>query len=120
MFSTADLEQARTIRIGQALGPSLEEVSSLIEKKALDKNFGLLAFLADQRGRLARKAAELQKLVLFPDAVLPWEDIIEGLENAPGAFIGLLAGRNFGKAIVRIAELPANAGSASPARPGAG
>lgn len=36
------------------------------------------------------------------------EDTTEGLENAPGAFIGLLAGRNFGKAIVRIAEEPAN------------
>jgi NADPH-dependent curcumin reductase CurA len=32
------------------------------------------------------------------------EDVTEGLENAPEAFIGLLAGRNFGKAIVRIAE----------------
>jgi hypothetical protein len=25
------------------------------------------------------------------------EDIVEGLENAPGAFIGLLEGKNFGK-----------------------
>ncbi len=34
------------------------------------------------------------------------EDITEGLENAPEAFIGLLKGRNFGKAIVRIADVP--------------
>jgi NADPH-dependent curcumin reductase CurA len=32
------------------------------------------------------------------------EDIVEGLENAPRAFIGLLEGRNFGKLIVRVAE----------------
>jgi NADPH-dependent curcumin reductase len=32
------------------------------------------------------------------------EDITEGLENAPQAFIGMLAGRNFGKAIVRVAQ----------------
>ncbi|HTC50512.1 MAG TPA: NADP-dependent oxidoreductase [Steroidobacteraceae bacterium] len=32
------------------------------------------------------------------------EDIVEGLENAPTAFIGLLEGRNFGKLIVRIAR----------------
>jgi len=30
------------------------------------------------------------------------EDIVTGLENAPGAFIGLLEGRNFGKLIVKL------------------
>lgn len=30
------------------------------------------------------------------------EDIIDGLEKAPEAFIGMLEGRNFGKAIVRV------------------
>jgi NADPH-dependent curcumin reductase len=32
------------------------------------------------------------------------EDITEGLENAPAAFIGMLEGRNFGKALVRVAR----------------
>jgi len=32
------------------------------------------------------------------------EDIVDGLENAPEAFFGLLEGKNFGKLIVRIAE----------------
>jgi len=31
------------------------------------------------------------------------EDITDGLENAPAAFIGMLEGPNFGKALVRIA-----------------
>jgi hypothetical protein len=31
------------------------------------------------------------------------EDIVEGLENAPQAFIGLLKGKNFGKLLVRVA-----------------
>jgi NADPH-dependent curcumin reductase CurA len=31
------------------------------------------------------------------------EDIVEGLENAPAAFMGLLEGRNFGKLVVRVA-----------------
>jgi NADPH-dependent curcumin reductase CurA len=30
------------------------------------------------------------------------EDIVDGLENAPEAFIGMLSGRNFGKLLVRI------------------
>jgi NADPH-dependent curcumin reductase CurA len=32
------------------------------------------------------------------------EDITDGLENAPSAFIDMLEGRNFGKAIVRVAH----------------
>ena len=32
------------------------------------------------------------------------EDVVQGLENAPGAFLGLLAGRNFGKLIVKVGE----------------
>jgi NADPH-dependent curcumin reductase CurA len=30
------------------------------------------------------------------------EDVVEGLENAPSAFLGLLAGRNFGKLMVHV------------------
>lgn len=32
------------------------------------------------------------------------EDVVDGLENAPAAFIGLLEGRNFGKLVVRVAS----------------
>lgn len=35
------------------------------------------------------------------------EDVVEGLENAPQAFIGLLDGKNFGKLLVKIAAGPA-------------
>ena len=31
------------------------------------------------------------------------EDIIDGLDNAPEAFIGMLQGKNFGKLVVRVA-----------------
>ena len=30
------------------------------------------------------------------------EDIVEGLSNAPEAFIGLLEGKNFGKLVVKV------------------
>jgi len=33
------------------------------------------------------------------------EDLVDGLENAPQAFIGLLEGRNFGKLVVRVAQV---------------
>lgn len=32
------------------------------------------------------------------------EDIVDGLENAPEAFIGLLEGKNFGKLVVRVTK----------------
>lgn len=32
------------------------------------------------------------------------EDVAEGLESAPQAFVGMLSGRNFGKQLVRVAE----------------
>jgi NADPH-dependent curcumin reductase len=32
------------------------------------------------------------------------EDIVDGLENAPQAFIGLFEGKNFGKLIIRVAD----------------
>jgi hypothetical protein len=31
------------------------------------------------------------------------ENVVEGLENAPGAFIGLFAGENLGKQLVKVA-----------------
>ena len=34
------------------------------------------------------------------------EDIVDGLDNAPAAFIGLLQGRNFGKLLVRLGAEP--------------
>ena len=33
------------------------------------------------------------------------EDIVQGLENAPRAFLGLLAGRNFGKLVVKVSAV---------------
>ena len=49
----------------------------------------------------------------FAKAMIPWvtegkvkvrEDRVEGLENAPAAFIGLLDGKNFGKLVVRVGQ----------------
>jgi NADPH-dependent curcumin reductase CurA len=34
------------------------------------------------------------------------EDIVEGLDRAPDAFIGLLEGRNFGKLLVKLGDDP--------------
>jgi NADPH-dependent curcumin reductase len=38
------------------------------------------------------------------------EDIVDGLDNAPAAFIGLLQGRNFGKLLIRLGPDPTRSG----------
>ena len=39
------------------------------------------------------------------DGKIKWQEtIIEGIENAPRAFIGLFNGENFGKMIVKVGE----------------
>ena len=81
----------------------------------------------DRRGLLMRllltKRIKLQGFIIFDDygdrydefltQMNTWvnegqikyrEDIIDGLENAPQAFIGLLEGKNFGKLIIRLAK----------------
>jgi hypothetical protein len=49
----------------------------------------------------------------FTAAMGPWvkegkvkflEDVVDGFENTPEAFIGLLTGRNFGKLVIRVSS----------------
>ncbi len=72
-------------------------------------------------GLLLRKRIRLQGFIISQDyaprynefiqAMTPWvkegkvqmrEDIVDGLEHAPQAFIGLLQGKNFGKLVIRV------------------
>ena len=72
-------------------------------------------------GRLLVKRIRLQGFIVFDDygsqygefsqQMGQWvsegkvkykEQMVEGLENAPSAFMGLLEGKNFGKLVVRV------------------
>ena len=74
IFSTLDLEKARIIRAGQALGLSLKEIGAFINKRAFDgeEDHVVIAFLAEQRNRLTARIAELENLVSFVDAKIAW------------------------------------------------
>ena len=74
IFSALDLEKARIIRAGQALGLSLKEIGAFISKRAFDgpEDDVVIAFLAEQRERLTGRIAELHKLVAFVDAKIAW------------------------------------------------
>ncbi|MCW2616081.1 MAG: NADP-dependent oxidoreductase [Frankiales bacterium] len=53
---------------------------------------------ADQRPAFEREMAAM----LADGRVVAAETVVDGLENAPGAFIGLLRGENTGKMVVRL------------------
>jgi NADPH-dependent curcumin reductase CurA len=48
--------------------------------------------------------AWLHRLRVRREALCYREVFTDGIENAPGAFIGMLDGRNFGKTLVRVAR----------------
>jgi NADPH-dependent curcumin reductase CurA len=75
------------------------------------------------QGTILRKRMRMQGFIIFDDyghrypefakQMGEWfeagkinfrEDITDGLENAPAAFIGLLEGKNFGKVVVRVGK----------------
>jgi len=74
-------------------------------------------------GTLLKKRAKIQGFIIFDDygphygefrkQMSEWlaageirfrEQVVEGIENAPEAFIGLLVGKNFGKLVVKVSE----------------
>ena len=76
-----------------------ELMRGILSKRLTLRGFIVTDF-ADQSGAFQRD----MKGWLREGRVKYREDIVDGLENAPGAFIGLLKGRNFGKLIVRIGD----------------
>ena len=60
---------------------------------------GFLVFRFEQKYETARK----RMAMWLNSGKLIWkEDVVEGLENAPQAFIGLMKGDNFGKLLIKL------------------
>ena len=73
-------------------------LTAILKKSLTVKGFIVTDYTASLEPEFLRRAA-------------PWvregrlrcrEDVVDGLENAPGAFIGMLDGQNFGKLLVRV------------------
>ncbi len=70
----------------------------------LRKKIRLQGFIiADHFAELGTFAGEVAPAVLKGEITIR-EDVVEGLENAPGAFIGMLTGKNFGKLVVHVGD----------------
>ena len=71
----------------------------LLTNRVLVKGF----IVSDHLDRMPAFLADMSQWVR-DGKVKVREDIVDGLENAPTAFIGLLQGKNFGKMLVRVGE----------------
>jgi NADPH-dependent curcumin reductase CurA len=83
---------------GHPPGPNLRP---LLVQRAMIKGF----IVSDHNDRAGAIVQEVAPLVIS-GRIKFREDIVEGLDNAPTAFIGLLAGKNFGKLMVRVSPDP--------------
>lgn len=86
-----------------ALPPGPDRMS-LLTRTLLSKRIKMQGFIifADYGERIDEFTAAMGAWVK-EGKVKFREDIVDGLENAPRAFIGLLEGKNFGKLVVRVA-----------------
>lgn len=83
---------------GNPSGPNLRP---LLVQRALIKGF----IVSDHSDRAPAFLQECMPLVMS-GRLKYREDIVDGLDAAPKAFIGLLEGRNFGKLMVRVSPDP--------------
>jgi NADPH-dependent curcumin reductase CurA len=74
-------------------------MSILLQRRVRMQGFIILDHYADRFEAFRREMGEW----VAAGRVKLREDLVEGLENAPQAFIGLLEGRNFGKLVVQVA-----------------
>jgi NADPH-dependent curcumin reductase len=75
------------------------DMFTVLRKRLLLRGFIVWDFAARQ-GDFLREAGEWVR----SGRLKYREDIVDGLENAPAAFLGMLQGRNFGKTLVRVAK----------------
>jgi NADPH-dependent curcumin reductase CurA len=83
---------------GHPAGPNLRP---LLVNRAMMKGF----IVSDHVDRAPAFLQEVAPLVMS-GRIKFREDIVDGLDNAPEAFIGLLKGKNFGKLMVRVSPDP--------------
>ncbi len=86
---------------GQAAGPNLlpATMREVLSKSLTLRGFIYYEFAAEHYPTFLRTVSA----AIADGRIRYREDIVDGLENAPAAFIGMLEGRNFGKALVRVA-----------------
>ena len=79
--------------------PGPRKMGLLVGKQARAEGF-LVSRFRDRHDEARSRIAGWMR----QDRIKYREDVVEGLENAPRAFIGLMQGENFGKLLVKVSE----------------
>ncbi|NTX33185.1 NADP-dependent oxidoreductase [Myxococcus sp. CA033] len=84
-------------------GPNLlpRVMTAVLQKRITVQGLVILDHYADRFDAFFRDMGEW----VAAGQVKLREDVVDGLENAPTALIGLLQGRNFGKLVVRVSDV---------------
>jgi NADPH-dependent curcumin reductase CurA len=93
---------AQTSAAGEPAGPNLVPATM---RQILNKSLTLRGFIYTEFA--AEHFADFLRTVsagIADGRIRYREDVTDGLENAPAAFMGLLQGKNFGKALVRVSR----------------
>jgi NADPH-dependent curcumin reductase len=85
---------------GQAIDKRPQLLATLLQKRVRMQGFIILDHYKDRFESFQR---DMSKWV-GEGRITLIEDIVDGLDQAPNALIGLLQGRNFGKSVVRVAD----------------
>jgi NADPH-dependent curcumin reductase CurA len=84
--------------------PDMKYKTSQIFRAVLTKRLTIRGFIvSDFWGRFDDFIREMPQWIR-EGRIKYREDIVDGLENAPETFIGMLKGKNFGKQLIRVAE----------------
>jgi NADPH-dependent curcumin reductase CurA len=73
---------------------------------AVRKRLRIQGFIVSDHAALRPEYLAMAAPLVRSGALKYREDIVDGIDKAPAAFIGLLQGRNFGKLIVKLADDP--------------
>lgn len=86
---------------GPAEGP---DRLPIVMREVLSRSLTIRGFI--QREFVDQRPAFLKEMAgwIASDEVRYKEDVVDGLDAAPEAFMGLLEGRNFGKLVVRVSQ----------------
>ena len=73
---------------------------------AVRKRLRIQGFIVSDHAALRPEYLAMAAPLVREGALKYREDVVDGIDNAPAAFIGLLQGRNFGKLIIKLGDDP--------------
>jgi NADPH2:quinone reductase len=88
--------------------PQGPDRSAALMARVLTKSLQIRGFIQDEFVADHYKDFQTTVRPLVADGTIAYrEDVVQGLDAAPAALIGLLEGTNFGKLVVQVGDLPA-------------